>query len=132
MSFPTPPDDRGYSRYCSACGGEIHHCNLYGMGTCLTCGFKDRPAQDDNNERARLWREEHPVSRPNDEPGRVAPSLTDANANDLINAIRDGSWDIYLNDISAAITERKADRRNEVQALVEQVYGPTYTITAKR
>ena len=62
----------------------------------------------------------------------IAPSLDDSNANDLINAILDGSWDLYLSDIVKAVGERRDLRKDELQAKVYEVYGPGYEITLRK
>jgi hypothetical protein len=104
---------------------------MYGMGTCPSCGFEDHPTEYGNAERARQWRKDHPMPKDPVEPP-IAPSLSDADASNLINAILDGSWDSYLNEIVQAVSQRKEKRRIEVTALVEEVYGPSYTITTRK
>lgn len=50
----------------------------------------------------------------------------------ITNAIRKGEYDDQLPQIRAALEDRLAHKRAEVEKLVAEVYGDDYTITPKR
>lgn len=60
------------------------------------------------------------------------PPFSDANAEDLINAIKTGRWDLYLSEIINACGDRRQMRREALLAQVHEIYGPNYTIKAER
>lgn len=128
------PDGYDYATACRHCG-TTYYPNMYGMGHCSGCGYTyhpmDKIIEMAKNENWQPPKKEQPVGMTDYEGGARASDRSSP-IQAFLDEIVEGRQDEHLASISEAITTRQQVRREDVLALVQEVYGSGATINLSR